>query len=283
MKKSMLLSTIAMIVVVVVALSTATFAWFSSFESVTTEATLTINAGSAGIEVREAGASAQWTNTLAPLTASALSPVAPKTDITAIAAPSSASYTAAVYTPADFFSATKKKNDSGVLKFISNGDATANTNYIFVEFQVRNASTESQNIALTATVVPSNESATDQDKYAVNNTKIVMTYAKGISSAAGTLVGSTFKYQMTEETDDLSMNKEFDTTATGKASTNLGADNGFTLSTDTKAEATVTLTAANNTSAEWYTIGVYIWIDGHTADNYAAGASLKATISVTKA
>lgn len=282
MKKSMLLSTIAMIVVVVVALSTATFAWFSSFESVTTEATLTINAGSAGIEVREAGASAQWTNTLTPLTASALSPVAPKTDITAITAPSSASYTSAVYTPADFFSATKKKNDGSVLKFISNGDATVNSNYIFVEFQVRNASTSSQNILLTATVVPSNEVATDQDKYAVNNTKIVMTYAKGISGASGTLVGSTFNYQMTDGSDNLASNQEFDTTATGKASTNLASSSGFNLVSDTSATATATLAAADNTSAEWYTIGVYIWIDGHKADNYAAGASLKATISVTK-
>ncbi|MDD7350868.1 MAG: hypothetical protein PUG90_01605 [Clostridia bacterium] len=44
MKKSMLLSTIAMIVVVVVALSTATFAWFSSTQSATISGTTTITA-----------------------------------------------------------------------------------------------------------------------------------------------------------------------------------------------------------------------------------------------
>ena len=44
MKKSMLLSTIAMIVVVVVALSTATFAWFSSQASATISGTATISA-----------------------------------------------------------------------------------------------------------------------------------------------------------------------------------------------------------------------------------------------
>lgn len=44
MKKSMLLSTIAMIVVVVVALSTATFAWFSAQTSATISGTATISA-----------------------------------------------------------------------------------------------------------------------------------------------------------------------------------------------------------------------------------------------
>lgn len=64
MKKSMLLSTIAMIVVVVVALSTATFAWFSSTASATISGTTTITSTRDFIvRTWQGGESGAWADT----------------------------------------------------------------------------------------------------------------------------------------------------------------------------------------------------------------------------
>ncbi len=61
MKKSMLLTTIAMIVVVVIALSTATFAWFSAAGQSAVEGTMTVQAGKEfTIKVSDGQTNPQW-------------------------------------------------------------------------------------------------------------------------------------------------------------------------------------------------------------------------------
>lgn len=61
MKKSMLLTTIAMIVVVVIALSTATFAWFTAAGQSAVEGTLTVQAGAEfTLKVSDGQVAPQW-------------------------------------------------------------------------------------------------------------------------------------------------------------------------------------------------------------------------------
>lgn len=63
MKKSMVLSTIAMIVIVVVALSTATYAWFTSTTTATATADFQANSASSELEIRAEG-TASWSTSL---------------------------------------------------------------------------------------------------------------------------------------------------------------------------------------------------------------------------
>lgn len=79
MKKSMLLSTIAMIVVVVVALSTATFAWFSATTTAAISGTATVDA-TKDFDIREYGTAWASTNSIS-LKAEKVAPVAPMTSL----------------------------------------------------------------------------------------------------------------------------------------------------------------------------------------------------------
>lgn len=298
MKKSMLLTTIAMIVVVVVALSTATFAWFSSFTTVSSAAQVSVTAGSAGIEVREAGASTQWTNALTDTTCDNLTPVAPKADLAAFNAPSTQAYTANLGGTDGFFTAIKK-SVSGTNKIVVGAPVTANTHYVYKEFQVRNGATTATNIVLTVTVKAQADTtdnaatndATDADKYAIDNCKIVVVTATGVGGATGAIAGSTFNYGMTGASSDTAYNEN-----TEYADNNLGTASGNVTSDTTTAQAfvasskdyskvytTTWASVADNKAENWRTVGVYVWLDGHAVDNYAAGAALDIIITVNKA
>lgn len=299
MKKSMLLSTIAMIVVVVVALSTATFAWFSSFETVSSSAQVTVSAGSAGIEVREP--SGQWGNSLTQTNSDGLSPVAPKADLAPFNAPDGQVYTDALGGRDEFFTAVKKPYQ-GTNKIWIGAAPQVGTNYIYKEFQVRNASSTPTDIVLTVTVKAQADNDTnkttndalDADKAAIDNTKIVVFAAKGVTATTpGTIAGNAFNFGMTGS-PAYSVDEKFDTTNQGTPSDKVKTEAGniktnkvnFVSGTSNYSmvysDNTTMAGVANNDAANWYTIGVYVWIDGHNADNVAAGAKLDINIVVTK-
>lgn len=76
MKKSMLLSTVAMIVIVVVALSTATYAWFTSTNTVSASTEFQATSATSDLLIRKEPGSTQW-NTSIAMAASPISPMNP--------------------------------------------------------------------------------------------------------------------------------------------------------------------------------------------------------------
>lgn len=283
MKKSMLLSTIAMIVVVVVALSTATFAWFSSFNTVTASAQLNIAAQDAGLEIREYNPNATpnakweaWTNAVT-LEADGLTATAPKAQLTA---PNPGSDSTAAFTNAaeGFFIAQAEKATSKVEGKYNVGDdvwrvtsatATNGTEYIYKDIQVRATSVDAKNIVCNVTVTPVTPD-NEADVAAKNATRVVIASKFKTNT---NIVGSNYKYGL-DGIDTITNDQIVPATNAGKGTVTLNGTSGSYTDTWT--------TVANDTTAaQWVSIRVYIWIDGFTADNAAKNGNINVSISFT--
>lgn len=308
MKKSMLLTTIAMIVVVVVALSTATFAWFSSFIEVTATATLTVEAGSAGIELREnttrinddpttadpaieskAGAWSEWTNVATPITAQAITAVAPTVDIALPTYAEGADSASLPNNDSTVFYSAIKKNDSGMKVVVNDGVvAAANTAYLYQELQIRTTSTTAQNVTATITITAKDKNK-EADQLAVQNAKVVMVGVRGQSKTPTTTYkkGTTFNWGLKTaggDTWDAPMTVPL-ADAEGQESTLLAANAGVTsdFATNYTLSVTDSFTGMTSASADWITVRIYVWIDGHNADNSVKGGAFDVSIKFTKA
>ncbi|MGN0761147.1 MAG: hypothetical protein ACI4MV_04300 [Christensenellales bacterium] len=277
MKKSMLLSTIAMIVVVVVALSTATFAWFSSFQDVSATADLTITAADAGIEIRENTGSAwgSWTNAVT-MTASTLTAVAPTVDLVAPSYSDTAINAIPDDDAPDFYDAQQTSTQVTVKT-----NPSADTAYIYKEMQVRVTSTTAKTISLAVTVDGTKGGTvadpSEETKLALNSTKIVVASLKGKSGTAE-WVGTTFNYGLlnasayaaNSNTDKLSVSDVVATSEAGGRATALTGLSALAVSGN-KITTDDTWASLTNTADDYITIRAWVWIDGHTADNSVKG------------
>ncbi|MEG1395017.1 MAG: hypothetical protein RSD04_04620, partial [Clostridia bacterium] len=153
MKKSMFMSTVAMIIVVVVAMSTATFAWFSTFTAVSSTTNIEIKAAGSGVETREAvyGATepnhwtkpqsgwSTWSDILSPIPMTNATMAAPQTDIlfpnvTAINYSESTGSAAAI---TQFYVAQQQKTTNKITHMTNHATANVPTSVGFKEFQVK--------------------------------------------------------------------------------------------------------------------------------------------------
>lgn len=134
MKKSTLISTLAMVVIVALALTTATFAWYTANDSVTAKSTVTAAAtGSANIIITD-GSDSNKSGVAITLTdvGEELLPMAPKTDWSAEPAEGEDPIS---FTDAKLDTYTANKADG---KFTANG--TQSTAYLASSFTVTNKS-----------------------------------------------------------------------------------------------------------------------------------------------
>lgn len=304
MKKSMLLSTIAMIVVVVVALSTATFAWFSSFETVSASASLTVSAGEAGLELREnttrvvtdynadtsetaaPGAWGDWTGTI-NANMENVTLTAPVANIAVPVYASDAQSNAVPTTDSTlFYEATREGS-----KVTVNQLATANSTYMYREIQVRSTSSAKKNVIATVTVKVPDSDTTEQSKLAVDNAKVVLVAVKGqATTAAGAVIKGTQHNVGLDKTlaDDteweaglLKPNYVVTTNYGGRAAslTGLTAD---TITTSGAAKVfTNKWTDITNASTDYITVRIYMWLDGHGADNAVKGGKVDVSVEFT--
>lgn len=280
MKKSMLLSTIAMIVVVVVALSTATFAWFSSFNTVTASAQLNIAAQDAGLEIREYTTAWQpWTNAVT-LEATGLTATAPKAQLTApeVDSDSTAAFT---NTAEGFFIAQAEKASTGATGAdnvtyatgdnvwkVTNATATNGTEYIYKDIQVRATTAKAKKIICSVTVAAA-EGSNEADVAAATATRVAI--ASNFKSTKD-VVGSDYKHGLKDVTE----------ISDGQIVKAPNAGTSVTLNGTSGTYTDDWTTAENNTTAEqWVSIRVFIWIDGFTADNAAKNGNINVTISFT--
>ncbi|MDY4592111.1 MAG: hypothetical protein SO434_01725 [Eubacteriales bacterium] len=305
MKKSMLLSTIAMIVVVVVALSTATFAWFSSFESVTASASLTVSAGTAGLELRENttrvvtdyndatsetpsdGAWGDWTGTVSAEMQN-VTLTAPVTDIAVPVYAASAQSNAVPTTESTlFYEATRAGT-----KVTVNQLATANATYMYREIQVRSTSSAAKNVIATVTVKVPESDSSEQSKLAVDNAKIVLVAVKGQATTADGAVikGTQHNVGLDSTLNDASEWKAGLLKPTYEVTTNYGGraaalNSSLTADTITTSGTTKTFTntwnSITNASADYITVRIYMWLDGHGADNAVKGGKVDVSVVFT--
>lgn len=305
MKKSMLLSTIAMIVVVVVALSTATFAWFSSFETVSASASLEITAGTAGLELREnttrvvtdynagtsetpaAGVWGEWKGTISAEMQN-VTLTAPVTDIAVPVYAASAQSNAVPVTDSTlFYEATR-----GGTTVTVNQLATANSTYMYREIQVRNVSSAAKNVIATVTVKVPNDDTSEQSKLAVDNAKVVLVAVKGQATTAdGAVIKGTQHNVGLDSTKNNATEWEAGLLKTDYAvSDNYGGraaalNTSLTADTITTSGATKTFTnkwnSITNASTDYITVRIYMWLDGHGADNAVRGGKVDVSVEFT--
>lgn len=305
MKKSMLLSTIAMIVVVVVALSTATFAWFSSFESVTASASLTVSAGDAGLELRENttrvvtdyndatsespidGAWGDWTGII-DATMDNVTLTAPVTDIAVPVYAESAQSNAVPTTESTlFYEATREGTKVTVNKL-----ATANATYMYREIQVRSTSNTPKNVIATVTVKVPNDDTSEQSKLAVDNAKVVLVAVKGQAKTADGAVikGTQHNVGLDSTLNDTSEWKAGLLKPSYVVTTNYGGreaalNSSLTADTITTSGTTKTFTntwnSITNASTDYITVRIYMWLDGHGADNAVKGGKVDVSVVFT--
>lgn len=287
MKKSMLLSTIAMIVVVVVALSTATFAWFSSFNTVTASAQLNIAAQDAGLEIREytpgEPATAKWeawTNAVT-LEATGLTATAPKAQLTAPEVNDADSTAAFTNAAEGFFIAQAEKAATGTTGAdnvayvagdnvwkVTKATATNGTEYIYKDIQVRATTAKAKKIICSVTVAAA-EGSNEADVAAATATRVAIA-----SNFKGTkaVVGSDYKHGL----------KNVTTITDGQIVKAPNAGTSVTLNgTSGTYTDDWTTVADDTTAAQWVSIRVFIWIDGFTADNAAKNGNINVAISFT--
>ena len=305
MKKSMLLSTIAMIVVVVVALSTATFAWFSSFESVTASASLTVSAGDAGLELRENttrvvtdyndatsetpsdGAWGDWTGII-DATMDNVTLTAPVTDIAVPVYAVSAQSNAVPTTESTlFYEATREGTKVTVNKL-----ATANATYMYREIQVRSTSSAAKKVIATVTVKVPTEDTSEQSKLAVDNAKVVLVAVKGQATTADGAVikGTQHNVGLDSTLNDANEWKAGLLKPSYVVTNNFGGraaalNASLTEDTITTSGATKTFTntwnSITNASTDYITVRIYMWLDGHGADNEVKGGKVDVSVVFT--
>ena len=287
MKKSMLLSTIAMIVVVVVALSTATFAWFSSFQSVSATASLEIKATDAGLEIREVNELGtgwgDWTNTIT-MTANSLTATAPKADLEAPVYAADPGYDGAAVPTATTVQFFEAKQDATNV-WVTNAEAAAGT-YIYKQFQVRSTAATSKTVTLSAEIKKNGEgNITDATKQTIQSTKIVIISTVGGDTADhAKWAGTAFKYGLKNDgtTPDAGEGNKILKTAAG--GTDTAKKTALTVTPNIEnIEVGDTWTLTGTNPDQYITVRVWIWIDGHTADNTAKGGKVDVALTFNAA
>lgn len=311
MKKSTLITTIAMIVVVVVALSTATYAWFSAATVSTAGAEMTTLAqsdwmifqGTAGVsqtatkEYTFTNSAAQAIDLQENAIASGIWSPAKSTFANAI----SISGSTASVTSQEFIVA--KKASSG------NEVTVANTVVDPYVFKVSNASGATKSLNVTV-VVNAGLAEKTGSLYAAVGTVFDISYFKTGDQAATGVNNGYYKTATTEAvevTDAVTATAK--TTAstfnTGSTATDIAYENATNMSGNPadytyflKAGAdgipdwgiaaneyylAYTFTVANVTATQSVYLSIYSWIDGWAVDNSAGAAAFKVTYAFTTA
>ena len=295
MKKSMLLSTIAMIVVVVVALSTATFAWFSSTTTAAIEGTATVDA-TKDFDIREYGSAWASTNSIS-LKADKVAPVAPMTSLETTklitkGANVDAKYTEVAEDTKNWF----KVNDKfEAFAAYTNAEVTLSTQKIatIAPFQVAKYDKEADNAAkVTITIKLAGASFNNDDMSALKAINVVLHFQSYTDAVADQWVGTRYNTATTglitnpnTATASIAADTTGKTAAVEVASTGLVADGadtltgiatsageGYYLLADDGLYRQISATvdfAAN----EYKLVTAYIWLDGYEAlDNMMSKA-----------
>ena len=300
MKKSMIISTIAMIVVVVVALSTATYAWFNSSNYTTASVTMTTEA------------SADWTMYKGTTT----SETTQKTYTFTGGAQSSIALTAAMsnglYSPTESISvgltkagatalATNAKfyeaKTDGSIVTANSAPAEANVDVIRVvnaKSLGAEASSDERTLLLTVVVNAGDTATSTATKYAGAALSFHIEYIKDADATAqiitngygvGTVAASGSTNIATRGSDqgasgtgvrptyaNAGTSSVFEPNVAGDPALGINPnDNVFTYKIDIGAVA----------FEQGVTFAIYTWIDGWTADSSAQGASFTVTYAFT--
>ena len=315
MKKSMLLSTIAMIVVVVVALSTATFAWFTSQSSSTIEGTMTIQTGRDILVSVWNNTSSTWdlTDNIA-LDQTNVAPFAPKATVgTYVSHGPTTAVTFAYNNDTNWFTVTKNPGVaySGFASYdLDAADAdpnltTTDLKVVAKTFQIAKASIQDdKDIKISIDLSTPGLSQNDLD--AMRATKVVLvvtSYDAAGAKGATTLYGTQYNYdgnttELTDATGEALKNADNTTVIAGKL------DTTATLTADGTAVVT-TLGTSSGENAEWkatsgdptglfknitnnitytsgytYEITAFIWLDGFAAVDTMAAKQVSVNIGV---
>ena len=316
MKKSMLLSTIAMIVVVVVALSTATFAWFTSQTSSTIQGTMTIQSGRDILVSVWNKTASTWdlTDEIA-LDQTGVAPFAPKATVGTYVAHGATTAVAFAYNnETNWFTVTKNPNVaySGFGSFALDDEAnddpnvtTAGLKVVAKTFQIAKASIQ-DNKDIKISIDLSTPGLSQNDLDAMRATKVVLvvtSYDAAGAKGATTLYGTQYNYDgettaLTDSTGEAIANPTNTTVIAGKL------DTASTLTADESAVVT-TLGSASGENKEWkvtsgdttglfknitknitytsgytYEITAFIWLDGFAAVDTMAAKQVSVNIGI---
>ncbi len=331
MKKSMLLTTIAMIVVVVIALSTATFAWFSASSQTAVEGTMTIQAGREFmLNVVDATTPTQWTSATGKIdiandmgtAENGISPVSPTHSLSA--AYGNPSSSGSYYSDPATMDKVPTKNEAGLWYTVKGQSgaydalANVNTGFAVTSFQVGIGDGKAQTVYLQTTIKTSDSADRLQALKGVRVVYQVTSFdttgnrtgtawygtkytwgGAGLLQANGTIVtGDTYK---TTATGAGSEAAEKDTLT---AIISNGAYGTFlpepTLAAGKSKYATADIfrcseeansnkglyrfmqTPLTFEAAEFKTITVYVWVDGHAVDDQSAKKDISVMVGFSK-
>ncbi|MGN0771424.1 MAG: hypothetical protein ACI4MI_02435 [Christensenellales bacterium] len=313
MKKSMLLTTIAMIVIVVVALSTATFAWFTSHQSSTIKGTMTIQTGrDIFVSVWNSTASTWDLTDEIVLDQTAVAPFAPKATVGTYVAHGTTTAVGFTYNnDTNWFTATK---DDGVAYsgFASYGlDDAANTDpnvttsglkVVAKTFQIAKASIQDpKDIKISIDLSTPGLSQNDLD--AMRATKVVLvvtSYDETGAKGATAFYGTQYNYDGNDLTDSTGENLK---TPDAKAVVDGVLDTADNL-VENSTTVVTNLAVAEAANTEWkitsgdtglfknitnnisyttgytYEITAFIWLDGFAAVDTMAAKQVSINIGV---
>lgn len=314
MKKSMLLSTIAMIVVVVVALSTATFAWFSAQGQNAITGTMTVQASKdfvINVVDNTAWAPAGDTIDIANGLGGGISPVSPSfalDEADKYVAPGETADKVPTMGTNKWYTTTGTANKYATLSQATQG-------FAITSFQIKVGDGTVQNAVKMKTQIKVDNNAANLA--ALKGVRVVFqvtdyddTGAKGTTNWYGT----TYKYGGTGLVDS---NGEIVTDQTWKTATGAGTEKEYKGITNTAAATYTALNVSGNTFTSiaaadkdvfivsgstdstdgmyrtmeetisfaanaTKTVTVYVWLDGHAVDDAAGGKTVSIQVSFTK-
>ncbi|MGN0765848.1 MAG: hypothetical protein ACI4MO_05165 [Christensenellales bacterium] len=317
MKKSMLLSTIAMIVVVVVALSTATFAWFSAQGQNAITGTMTVQASKdfvINVVDNSAWAPAGDTIDIANGLGGGISPVSPSFALDAAnkyAAPGATADVVPTMGTNKWYTTTGTANKYATLSQATQG-------FAITSFQIKVGDGTVQNAVKMKTQIKVDNNAANLA--ALKGVRVVFQVTDyddtGAKVGDSTWYGTTYKYGGTGLVDE---NGEIVTDQTWKTASGAGTEKEYTGITNAAAATYTALNVPGNTftsiaaadkdvfivsgSAEsgkedgmyrtmeetisfaanaTKTVTVYVWLDGHAVDDAAGGKTVSIQVSFTK-
>ena len=308
MKKSMLLSTIAMIVVVVVALSTATFAWFSASQSATISGTTTITA-SKEFTVRTWQGSA-WADTdTIQLNANQVTPLAPigtglgmvtkgdNVDVNAKTSPDLKWFTTDKYFAAG---STKAYTTDALADQGKDGGSMANVS----SFQMAPVGADGATAVFDIKFEINGQTA--DDLKALNAMNVVLEITSYNNNEAATYIGTTYGIGNDGVTTATADSNGVDATATVEAAGKVGTkvtltNDAITTLTDSGWSATAIAIGAsgyykNSTTSlqkqitgekalaagEYLLVNVYVWLDGYEAIDAVMAKAVTVSIGISK-
>lgn len=323
MKKSMLLSTIAMIVVVVVALSTATFAWFSAQGQNAITGTMTVQAAKDFVinEVSgDAWAPADQTIDIAANLKGGISPVSPSFALDATgkyAQPGATADKVPTLQEANniWYTATGKSGNYATLSNTTDG-------FAITSFQIKvGDGTQQDNVKLKTQIKVDNNAA---NLMALKGVRVVFqvtdyddTGAKGdtnwygtaykyggeglVDSSTGLKVSGTGWQGATgngTEKKDVNLKGITNTAAATYTALNVPGNTFTSIANATKDVFIVSGSADSGKTDGIYrtveqeisfaanatkTVTVYVWLDGHAVDDAAGGKTVSIEVSFAKA